>query len=309
MPQRAGRSRASRVEAEIECLERCCLRAERSQLDLTRGEAMGNTACCEDTGSTKGPRRRRDVMDSSDSDSDSGSDSSGSESSDSEDDASPRPAAGGRRIWLAGKSPGGPLGNALQVKIPKTVRDSPSVTSARGDTRRRREEALRLSPRDETSDEESSDDGGSSRRSSDSDSDSDLEGGRGGSRSPRPSSTRGSPRQRKTARKYEGQSKSELKTLCRENSLAVHGNHGALVSRLVNADLGDESDDDVWDREERKIAKKFEKRTESQLRRQLRKAGMAESGKKQALIRRLVKGRQEPPGWDSSDDDSDDSDE
>ena len=33
---------------------------------------------------------------------------------------------------------------------------------------------------------------------------------------------------------------------------------------------------------------------------------MAESGKKQALIRRLVKGRQEPPGWDSSDEDSDD---
>ena len=126
---------------------------------------MGNTACCEDTGSTKGPpRRRRDVMGSSDSDSDSGSESSGSESSDSEDDASPRPAAGGRRIWLAGKSPGGPLGNALQVKIPKTVRDSPSVTSARRDTRRRREEALRLSPRDEgsSSDEESSDDGGSS---------------------------------------------------------------------------------------------------------------------------------------------------
>ena len=146
----------------------------------------------------------------------------------------------------------------------------------------------------------------SRRGSSDSDSDSDSDGG---GRSPRPSSSRGSPQQRKTAGKYEDQTKSELKTLCRENSLAVHGNHGALVSRLVNADLGDESDDDVWDREERKIAKKFEKRTESQLRKQLRKAGMAESGKKQALIRRLVKGRQQPPGWDSSDDDSDDSDE
>ena len=145
------------------------------------------------------------------------------------------------------------------------------------------------------------------RGSSDSDSDSDSEGGRGGSRSPRPSSTRGSPRQRKTAGKYEGKSKSELKELCRENGLSRGGDHEELVSRLVNAALGDDSDDDAWDdRAERKIAKKFEKLTESQLRKQLRKAGMAESGKKQALIRRLVKGRQEPPGWDSSDDDSDD---
>ena len=52
--------------------------------------------------------------------------------------------------------------------------------------------------------------------------------------------------------------------------------------------------------------KKFEKLTESQLRKQLRKAGLADGGKKQALIRRLVKARLEPLGWDSSDDDSDD---